>query len=268
VATASDALAAAFRAERIREAEDVATRVEVALRLAESSTRGGSELDERFLSLAGRQLVASAGRQAQTAKIAYLAMRRAEGVEVPVSIPDPPAADVDGARSSLYVAARKLLLEPGESVPDEGLLTPERVNVVKQVAKRHSIDGARRLISAAARSDRDVLLMYRETDEDPCYFCALLASRGPDYLDDAFDKTDARYEGPGDVKVHDGCACVKRTVWKSQKSKFELPEMNRLAEDIWKMDEVSKAGDNRAQINAFRRLWEGRARTAGARRAG
>lgn len=46
------------------------------------------------------------------------------------------------------------------------------------------------------------------TGAAPCWFCSMLASRGPVYQQDSLDESDPRFIGPGTAKVHDNCGCA------------------------------------------------------------
>lgn len=80
-------------------------------------------------------------------------------------------------------------------------------------AYRHAANGGRQTLIDGATEDKVALGYVRVTKAKPCYFCAMLASRGVVYSDDSFDHSDARFIGPGDVKVHDSCACTMKPVY-------------------------------------------------------
>ena len=95
------------------------------------------------------------------------------------------------------------------------MLTPQqaRRHVERQVrgsAVRLTAEGSRR-VARSVQSKR-IGWMRVTKGEAPCFFCVALASRGPVYEDDSFDRSDPRFTGPGDVKVHDSCVVGSTTV--------------------------------------------------------
>jgi len=93
----------------------------------------------------------------------------------------------------------------------------------------------------------------RVTDADPCYFCAMLASRGPVYDEDSFDDSNPRFFGPGDYKVHDHCNCTLEPLYYSDaKAAGRAEEF----EALWRTSGATKSG--REAIREFRRAYEGR----------
>jgi hypothetical protein len=121
-------------------------------------------------------------------------------------------------------------------------------------AMRMTLDGGRDQMLEAARSDRLALGWARVTQANPCYFCAMLASRGFDYGKDAFARSDSLFVGEGKAKVHDGCQCTMEPSF-SRDSK--LPEHSAEWEAIWR----DNTGDvfGREKMRKFRAAYEGRA---------
>lgn len=96
-------------------------------------------------------------------------------------------------------------------------------------AIRQSMNGGRNAVDHVMQFDRKVIGYARVTDSDPCYFCALLASRGAVFGKGSFVKSDAKYtansdapdlpDGYSDVaKVHDHCKCQLRPVYAKSQS--------------------------------------------------
>jgi hypothetical protein len=73
---------------------------------------------------------------------------------------------------------------------DNGLVS------VSGAVSRLSLNGGRDTIVETARSDRAALGWARVTGDDPCAFCAMLASRGPVYS-----------EASVGFEAHDHCSC-------------------------------------------------------------
>lgn len=125
---------------------------------------------------------------------------------------------------------------------------------ISGAATRHVMNGGRDELLNAAADDPQALGYIRVTDGDPCYFCAMLASRGPVYDDLSFDDSDPRFIGPGEHKVHDHCGCSTEPVF-DRKAKW--PGKARAAETAWV--DLSRELGHVPTINEFRQRWEGRA---------
>lgn len=123
-------------------------------------------------------------------------------------------------------------------------------------AIRHVYNGARETIDDAVRRDPRVVGYQRVTDGDPCFWCAMLASRGPVYRKDSFDASDARFHGPGHHKAHDNCGCSLEPVYRE-----DAPWIGGAQEwnDLWY--EATKGKSGKAAIREFRRAYEARRRS-------
>jgi hypothetical protein len=80
-------------------------------------------------------------------------------------------------------------------------------------ASRHVLTGGRQSLLTLVQGDMQAIGWVRVTDGDPCAFCAMLASRGPVFKKGSFAESDPRFTGPGEVKVHDHCACTLEAVY-------------------------------------------------------
>lgn len=83
-----------------------------------------------------------------------------------------------------------------------------------KVAVRIATDGGRNVVQRAVDLDREALGYARVLNDAPCYFCAMLASRGAVYKANSFQLSNQRFRGEGVAKVHDGCRCGLRPVYK------------------------------------------------------
>jgi hypothetical protein len=115
-------------------------------------------------------------------------------------------------------------------------------------AYRYTADGGRFTIQNTAEHDRTALGWARVTDGNPCYFCAMLASRGPVYKSQssALLRADGR-------KYHNGCGCTAEPVYNRDQP---WPGDARRYQQLWKTSTAGLRG--KAAINAFRRAHEGR----------
>lgn len=116
-------------------------------------------------------------------------------------------------------------------------------------AYRHVQNGGRDLVDSAVVNDSLAVGYIRVTSGAPCAFCAMLASRGPVYKSDSFSKSDVRFTGPGEHKVHDGCGCTIRPLYGKSSSNWTDEALK--FEQIWVADAAQYSG--RAAINAFAR---------------
>lgn len=93
-------------------------------------------------------------------------------------------------------------------------------------ASRHVLTGGRQSLLTLVEGDMQADGWVRVTDGDPCAFCAMLASRGPVFKRGSFSESDPRFTGPGEVKVHDHCACTleavysRNTLWPGRAREF------------------------------------------------
>lgn len=135
-------------------------------------------------------------------------------------------------------------------------------------ADREVLRGGRQLLHDATEADPKVIGWARVTDDDPCAWCAMLASRGAVYRTREAATTRRIRQGElppvsyADLaRYHDQCHCealplYSRTDW--------LPEQGRTFRELW--DESTRGHSGRDAINAYRRAIEARRRRARARR--
>jgi hypothetical protein len=116
-----------------------------------------------------------------------------------------------------------------------------------RAAMRHVRNGARDTLDRVIQEDPRTIGYFRTTSTHPCFFCAMLASRGPVYDKDSFDESDPRFHGPGNAKVHDGCGCDLRPLYTTAGAD-ELTRVREF-EALWK-----RTGN----LQAFREAYEGR----------
>ncbi len=112
---------------------------------------------------------------------------------------------------------------------------------------RHVSNGGRDAMDEVIRQDKRVVGYVRVTRDNPCFFCAMLASRGPVYEDQSFADSDPRFQGPGDQKVHDGCGCSLVPLYSRENPEFLA--RTREFEDLWKQT---------GSLIKFRQAFEGR----------
>lgn len=130
---------------------------------------------------------------------------------------------------------------------------------VSGAASRHVLEGGRQLITEATANDQLAVGFARVTDDDPCAFCAMLASRGFAYQSrETASRTTARSRkrGPG-KEYHDHCGC---TVEPAFAEGAEWPGRAREFEQLW-MDSTKGKGGKDA-LKAFRNAYEAQRRSS------
>ena len=127
-------------------------------------------------------------------------------------------------------------------------------NGVAAAMMRHVIDGSRQQVLSDAKADKVALGYMRVMKStDPCFFCAMLASRGPVYKGESFENSNSLFTGDGPAKAHDHCACTLEPVFSRD---TEWTPGAREAEEIWGASTSGKSG--RRAMNAFRTAWNNR----------
>jgi hypothetical protein len=109
-------------------------------------------------------------------------------------------------------------------------------------AARITLDGARTTTLLTMQDDPVAVGWYRVTDDDPCAFCALLASRGLVY----------KAETVG-FEAHNDCACYGMAAFSRD---IELPKVAQEAAKVYRNRGKGPA------LKAFRKAWESRAGNA------
>lgn len=179
------------------------------------------------------------------------------------SLPDLSTMNLEALQTSLRVTGEVALKKKlaGYPVGADGKLHIAFVNAaieetsvqISGAATRHVMNGGRDEIQQAQEADPRALGYIRVTDGDPCFFCAMLASRGPIYGDDSFDESDPRFIGEGQHKVHDHCGCGVEPVFSRS---TEWPGQAREAEDLW--IELSQELGRTPTIADWRTKWNSR----------
>lgn len=225
-AAASRALTERFKAEQNRSAARVAALIALYYQ-ARVNVEDPSSV-ERWLELMIPRLINVSDSGARSAAEFYAALRR---IEVPGVEPYSPRATLgtidSGVRKSLQTVGpfdymnkaaeiRNLDVSPAQ---EKALLAEAKQVTTKAIASsvvRHAQAGSRQTIHDNTAQDQVALGWVRVTRAKPCFFCAMLASRGIKYRafkEGAFDLSDSRFTGDGDAKVHDNCGCSLKPVY-------------------------------------------------------
>lgn len=118
-------------------------------------------------------------------------------------------------------------------------------------------------VNARQKQQGRVIGYARVTDGNPCYFCALLASRGAVYPAGSFKDSNDKlrkqsdgslraFLGDGVDKVHDHCKCTMRAVFSN------ADDMDARAKNFkkqWDDFTESYRGPYKDQLNAFRKVY-------------
>lgn len=258
----SEALTAAFKAQQNREAAKVAALV--ALYYRQRVVVDDPASVEAWLNLVIPQIIRRSDRGALSAVEFFAAVRALEAPGAAPFAATPATGMVDaGVRKSLMAVGpgdymNKMrdikALETTPQMEKALLAEAKQVTAVKLAAAtvRHTQAGGRQTIYSAAERDRVALGWVRVTRAQPCFFCAMLASRGLHYrafTEGAFDASDARFTGDGDAKVHDDCGCSLKPVYAENDP---VVERNEDFKDLW---ERWGAGGGDATLR-FRRGYE------------
>jgi hypothetical protein len=144
------------------------------------------------------------------------------------------------ARSSLTVTGPVNIKT--RSGRGENLRLAERNALVEATwaASRHVLNGARKTLLEVVDADKTALGWARVTDSDPCYFCAMLASRGPVYK----TRQQAAFQ------PHDHCACTVEPVFSRDAA---WPGRGREFQKLWN-DHIRGRYSGKEAIRAWRRL--------------
>jgi hypothetical protein len=163
-----------------------------------------------------------------------------------ISIPDFEFPDLDMLRTSFTVTgpvAFKRVIGQGRSVDEavQSLRTQLTGSTTRQ-----ALNVGRRLINDTANSNRQIVGWRRVTDGNPCYFCAVLASRGSVYR-----TQQTALFSDGD-KYHDHCKCHAVPLFKTEEEPLSVQELYEF------YTEATAGKSGAAALNAFRRAWNTR----------
>src|SRR5690606_27489371 len=129
------------------------------------------------------------------------------------------------------------------------------------VAIRYSTNAARNSTIAATKRDPEAIGCVYVTagDDRVCFWCAMLASRGPVFKGYSFDDSDDRFEGPGTAKCHDHCRCILVPIKSLDSQRIDA------SKELWERWKAVNHDENgrilnsgKAALLAWRRHWEGR----------
>lgn len=176
--------------------------------------------------------------------------------EPSMRMPAVPELDTKALTTSLWVTGPQQYVDAGKAVDD--IFDEERINAITGAATRHIMNGGREAIDSAYEADVKTTGYYRIEDGDPCYFCAMLMSRGVVFKGDSFEESDIRFFGPGDAKVHDHCGGSLVAAY----DKDPYPGPTKDANDLWLSQPPVPPGVD--PVKHWRQFYEGRQQPAAA----
>lgn len=201
-----------------------------------------------------RALVATQSqRSADLAATYYLRTRQAAGVTTPFRpiVQGPPAdelidATIDSTGLGSYLHDRKMGRTAAQAQ------RRAEVNLAGAVS-RLTQQAGRETVQASSRDDRAAIGWMRVTDADPCYWCAMLASRGVVYKSRATAgaKYAGRFDGVNPYAFHNHCECSAVPVMSDQDPRIDAADE---LYDRWL--DVTSDEFGKDKLRAWRRHWE------------
>lgn len=251
---AADALAKKYRASQIELANRAGSIIAAYWRKDMAGLADATDAD-RWVRRSVPVVQRARRQSVQLGQGYYKADRRLQNPGAPtIALPAVPALPDEAVTTSLWVTGPQPYVDAGRAVDD--IFTPERISQITGAVARHAMNGGREAVDLARQSDKLAVGYYRETDGDPCAFCAMLASRGVVYKEDSFAESDPRFEGDGKAKVHDLCACFNRASY-DRGNKY--PGKSQDYFDLWTeltgVDRLKRPID---PVKEFRQRFEGR----------
>lgn len=264
----AEALTASFKREQNRDAAKIAALISLYYQ-ARVNVEDPAAV-ERWLDLMIPRLIRQSDSGARSAASFYEALRYLETGQRYKAAPSLGVID-EGVKKSLIAvgpgdylnkAADIRRLDVGPQQQKALLAEAKQVTAAKVAAAvvRHAQAGGRETIDDVASEDPVALGWVRVTKAKPCFFCAMLASRGLNYRafkEDSFEMSDARFTGDGTAKVHDSCGCSLKPVFVESDPLVAKTEQWA---DMWSMWGAGGRGDTEAALR-FRRGYEHWSRT-------
>jgi hypothetical protein len=248
--TPATLLAQQHRTAQARLADALAAIVAARWRL---TVRAPGQGTDQFIERAVVDIRRAATTSTTAARIYY---GRARALDLPdadrVQLEAQPLVD-EQLVAGLVASGMKHLSDALEAGKELGEALEEASSAAQGSSVRLALLPARQMIRTAHTQDDLALGWYRVTanDDRVCFFCAALASRGAVYRSDSFSRSDPRFSGDGEVKVHDRCRCTFAPLFTSG---ADLPDSVTAMRDAWTLASTPFSGNEK--LTAFRRYWE------------
>lgn len=256
------ALLAEYERQRLVQAraDQQFTEQYVALFTAVLTTGATAQAISDFLSLLAALATGFSDLSSRLFSAGYSSIRSASGIRDAEPFLDFPRMNVQQLWTGQRVTALRRLGagQPVSSAAASGAGSARRVlnqpyrqtmhDLVNLGAQARGADPIRPQTPTLQQPDPQLIGYMRVTDGDPCFFCAMLASRGPVYA----TAQSAQYREDGQT-YHDLCACVPVPVFSGGPPQ---PAVNVLARQMWESSTEGLSGTDAR--SAFRRAWESR----------
>lgn len=164
---------------------------------------------------------------------AYERKRKEMGIRGTFTAAPAPAADPEKVEASVRWATRDLW-KPDPDIP---AIQKQTLAVVE----KDILDSGRQTVLNAVKSDRKATGWERDTDGDPCSFCAMLATRGAVY----------RSEASADFQAHSNCKCWAEPVF----GVYQMPQQVQEWKTLYQSSTKDAYG-MKASIKAFREAYD------------
>jgi hypothetical protein len=189
---------------------------------------------------------------AQQAALAYLV---SQGLGAPQPVPSYSPAAVAAMLNRVVDQSQTPDGKPVHRLNRRDTMVVEKVGAaIVRGAERHAQQPARDLVQSVADEWPGVAWARVLTGARSCFFCAMLASRGPIYT----SETAAKFRGGQRVdRYHDGCDC--EVVLVQNYSTWEGRRAHMLLAQLW--EDSTEGTSGRRSMNAFRRAYEKQAGT-------
>lgn len=196
---------------------------------------------QRFVDAAVTLIRSRRSDSAELAASYYRSFRDAENV--PGAVEPPPAETPSAGAMTASLRATGLAATLHAFRTGRGVTQARRHGLVAVSGStgRMVLDGGRQTIANGVRQDRQAIGWTRVTDDQPCYFCAMLAGRGPVFTEETVG-----------FRAHDHCACTAEPAFEGT----EWPGRAREFEQLYAESTGGVSGQEK--IRAFRRAYEGR----------
>ena len=195
-----------------------------------------------------------AQRSADLAATYYLRTRQAAGVVTRFrpTVQGPPESDlidatIDSTGLGSYLHDRKM----GRSPEDAARRAEQNLS---GAAMRLAQQAGRETVRASTQDDERAIGWMRVTDDDPCYFCAMVASRGPVYKSrKTVGGHGDRFKGMNPFAWHNWDQCTASPVFSPEDPRIDAADE---LYDEW----LDVTGDDfgKDKLRAWRRHWEGK----------
>lgn len=171
--------------------------------------------------------------------------------------------------ASAYIMRDTVARRAGEAGFPAERIRNETMSALTGSMSRHVLNGGRSTLEDAIRQDGQAVGWERMTGDDPCAFCAMLASRGAVYTSQeaaervgyGADPSGKNYPGKHgrirgtrqrDDSFHDNCQCYAEARFLGDPL---LSERNRPYREMWD----ASTRETNQPLKEFRRVYEGRA---------